>query len=129
MNSNYKLVGFLNMFNVIPDFVYPVFKCDEDKNLYFQSEYDKDNLKIECFVQVKEDALKLITYLENIKHNVNDTQRKITINSEITFGFQVSENEVKFGNYEYFKNFFDTFNSQNQVLTNQISAFLKEYSK
>lgn len=129
MNSNYKLVGFLNMFDITPDFVYPVFECDEDKNLYFQCEDDEDKLKNICFIQIKKDALDKIIFLKDIKHNIKDTQRKITINSEPIFGFQVSENEVKFGNYEYFKNFFNTFYSTNQTLTNQISAFLEEYSK
>lgn len=117
------------MFDITPDFVYPVFEFNEDKNLYFQCEDDENKLKNICFIQIKKDALDKIIFLENIKHNVKDTQRKITINSESIFAFQVSGNEVKFGNYAFFKNFFNTFNSSNQILTNQISTFLEEYSK
>lgn len=128
MNYNYKLVGFLNMFDITPEFVYPVFECDEDKKLYFQCEDDEDKLKNICFIQIKEDALDKITFLENTKHNIRDTQRKITINSESIFGFQISENEVKFGNFEYFKNFFNTYKTSDTILANEISSFLEEYS-
>lgn len=128
MNYNYKLVGFLNIFDITPIFVYPVFECDEDKNLYFQCEDDEDKLKNICFIQIKEDALDKITYLENIKHNIKDTQRKVTTNSEAIFGFQVSKNEVKLGNYEYFKKFFNTYKTSNTILSDEISSFLEEYS-
>lgn len=117
------------MFDITPDFVYPVFECDEDKNLYFQCEDDEDKLKNICFIQIKKDELDKITFLKDIKYNVEDTQRKITINSKPIFGFQISESEVRFGNYEYFKNFFYTFNSQNQILTNQILALVRRIFK
>ena len=129
MENKYKLVGFLNMFSVIPDFVYPVFECDEDKKLYFQREEDKDLSKSLGFVLIKEDALDKVVFLENMNHNQKNTQVISSIHSELIFGFHVSENEVVFGNYEYFKNFFETFQTDKKFLINEIFEFLAIYDK
>lgn len=129
MKSNYKLVGFLNMFDITPDFVYPVFECDGDKKLYFQLEEENGLLKSLCFVPIKEDALDKIVFLENVNHNQKDIQVILSIHSEPIFGFHVSENEVVFGSYEYFEKFFETFQTNEKFLINEISEFLALYDK
>ena len=67
----YKLVGFLNIFDVIPDFAFPVF--EHAGELYFQHGKDK---AITEFVRVKEEVLLKIIPLPD-KNSIT-----ITINSD-----------------------------------------------
>ena len=49
MQEIYKLAGILNLFNVVPDFVYPVF---ERNNQYYFMTGDEDTLKTEGYIPV-----------------------------------------------------------------------------
>lgn len=126
MQSNYKLVGFINSFNVIPDFVYPIFECDQDKKLYFEFAEDKNKLENLCFLPLEKESYKsMVIFLDNINHNLNDTQIIITTSSKAISGFQTSENEIKFGNYEYFKKFFESYETEDEYLQEEILDFLE----
>ncbi len=48
MLNKYKLIGFLNLFNIVPDFVVPVFESKE--KYYFQ---DGEQDRIKEFVEAK----------------------------------------------------------------------------
>ena len=67
MQEIYKLAGILNLFNVVPDFVYPVF---ERNNQYYFMTGDEDTLKTEGYIPViGDDVIKRIAKI--IKNHIN----------------------------------------------------------
>ena len=67
MLNKYKLIGFINLFGVIPDFVFPVF--ENEGEYYFQH---GNNDRIEEFEKVKGDLYKQIIPLIDRKNTIID---------------------------------------------------------
>ena len=67
MLNKYKLIGFINLFGVIPDFVFPVF--ENEGEYYFQH---GNNDRIEEFEKVKSDLYKQIIPLIDRKNTIID---------------------------------------------------------
>ena len=94
MQEIYKLAGILNLFNVVPDFVYPVF---ERNNQYYFMTGDEDTLKTEGYIPViGDDVIKRIAKISDLKTN-EIRQVDFTKESKPFFCFQLSETEVFFG--------------------------------
>lgn len=62
MQETYKLVGILDLFGVVPNFVYPVFEKDSQ---YYFLVYDENAKKIGRFEPVKSSCISRIVYLSN----------------------------------------------------------------
>lgn len=119
MNSKYKLIGFLNMFNIVPDFVFPVFEFNG--NLFFQ---EGKNDKIEKF-SIAKSAIrtKIIPLCSNNISNISDEMFDITSNP--IYAFQTVDHEVIYGNSSFLKLFFHSYSPENEVLASEINDFLE----
>jgi len=123
MQGIYKLVGILNLFNVIPDFIYLVFERNKQ---YYLLTGDEETLRIKEFVPVKNSAIGRIIKLSYL--NTNEIQQvDFTKESKPIFGFQVSDTEVFLGFFEEIKEFLQNFETQDEILKEEISDFLSAY--
>lgn len=120
MQSNYKLVGILNLFDIVPDFVYPIFERDSQ---YYFITGDQEDLKTEGFEVVKDAAVKRIIRLSDLKIN-EFKQREFSKESNPIFAFQVSETEVYFGFFEEIKEFLKDFETEDEILKVTIEDFI-----
>ena len=126
MQEIYKLAGILNLFNVLPDFVYPVF---EKNNQYYFMIGDEDTLNTEGYIPViGDDVIKRIAKISDLKTN-EIRQVDFTKESKPFFGFQLSETEVFFGFFEEIKEFLQNFETQDEILKEEIADFLTYGSK
>ena len=126
MQEIYKLAGILNLFNVLPDFVYPVF---EKNNQYYFMIGDEDTLNTEGYIPViGDDVIKRIAKISDLKTN-EIRQVDFTKESKPFFCFQLSETEVFFGFFEEIKDFLQNFETQDEILKEEIADFLTYGSK
>ena len=119
MKEQYKLVGILNLFEVVPDFVYPIFEKD---NKYYFCIGSEEELKIKDFELENFSNLKKIRYLSDIKSNISE-EIIVTKDSEPIFAFQSSYEYVHIGFFKEFKQFFETYEVDNDVVKNIIEDF------
>lgn len=118
--EKYKLVGILNLFDVIPDFVYPIFEKD---NQYFFQHGDDESLKRLDFLPVKESAIDRIVLLKDLKVN-KLPQIWFSVSSKPLFGFHFSDNEVYLGFFEEMTEFLKSFKTEDDILVKEIREFL-----
>lgn len=132
----FKLVGILNMFDIIPGFVDPIFICLQDepenpnimnKPFYFQVGNDeKDTLtffeKLDNYGKVKQNVLKL-------KDSNTYAGTQFDIHSEPLYAFQYSETDIMFGNYSEMKEFLKQYETEDDILRKEIQDFLDLESK
>lgn len=119
--NRYKLVGFLNMFNIVPDFVYPIF--EQSGQFYFQSgAYDK----IDNFVPVKCEMYPRISHIEYKGPQMTRKGHVITKDSKPLYAFQIGKNNFIFGNSRQMLGFFSKYIPHNPILKEQIEDFRKE---
>lgn len=120
MRETYKLVGILDLFGVVPNFVYPVF---EKNGQYYFLVCDKNFKEIERFEPVKDSCVSRIVYLSNLKTNMFQ-QTDFSKNSEPIFVFQLSEDEIFVAPISEAASFFETFKTENSILKKKIADFL-----
>ena len=113
----YKLVGFINLFDVIPDFVFPVFEFAG--KFYFQH---GDQNQITEFIEIREDILPRIIPLPR------KTTITITLQSDPIYAFQCNENTVEYGEASYLKEYLVRFDTQDVILKKEIKDFFDEVS-
>lgn len=119
--KEYKLTGFLNMFDIVPDFVYPIFQCDD---IYYFQEGNND--KIDSFVPVKSAVYPMVHKISDYEKIIGFKNETNTVNSRPLYAFQVKDNEVFCGNAEMILEFFDTYSTDNTFLKEEIEDFKKE---
>ena len=112
--TEYTLVGFVNMFNVTPDFVFPVFQADN--KLYFQ--IGKQD-QLECFVPVKNTVYPMIHYIDN-------SEIRLTKNDKPIYAFQTEENNFIYGTATKLLNFFEKYHTTDDILIEEIQDFKKD---
>ncbi len=122
--EKYKLVGIMNLFNIVPDFVRPIF--ENDNKLYFQISNEKTAIITE-FVPVKENAINNVILLNTITNNLKKRE-DLTISNNPLFAFQTSEEYVFIGTFEEMRDFFKSFKADNQILSDEIRDFLNNKS-
>lgn len=120
MQDNYKLVGILNLFDIVPDFVYPIFERD---NQYYFITGDQEALKTEGFEVLKDAAVKRIIRLSDLKIN-EFKQREFSKESTPIFAFQVSAREVYLGFFEEIKEFLKNLETEDEILKRAIEDFI-----
>ena len=119
MLETYKLVGFLNLFGAVPDFVYPIF--EKENKYYFLIRYD-EKLDIKEFKELRSHEIKKINFLNNIKSNISD-DIILTKESKPIFAFQSSYGYVHVGFLKEFRGFFETYEADNDLLKIFIDDF------
>lgn len=119
--KRYKLIGFLNLFDVVPDFVYPVF--ESDGLYYFQDEYHG---KITDFVLVKSSVHSMITKTSEYKQILGIKKVELGIGSRSIYSFQIEKNKVVCGEDIFMLKFFQTYTTSNKAVKKEIVNFNKE---
>lgn len=125
--ETYKLVGIFNMFDIIPDFVYPVFKR---KGKYFFQDANEEghtmNSPIERFVQIKESAIERIEFLTDFVIYGNKGT-DFEVGSKIVYIFQIDKEHLQIGTEEEMIEFATTYNTDDKTVAEQLNDFLKNY--
>lgn len=121
-NETYELVGFMNMFDIVPDFVYPVFQSSKDHLFYFQ-DANEETLRLDGFCLISDSHCSHFTFFnDSIKTN-EFSSTKSSIGSKPIFAFQASKDFVQIGFYKDLKKFFKSFETTNSTLQAEIDFF------
>lgn len=115
MFDKYKLVGFINLFGIIPDFVYPVFECKGE--CYFQH---GNNDRIEEFEKVKSDLCQQIIPL------IGSKSTTIDLSSNPIYAFQSEEENIYYGHTPDMKKYLATIKTDDSILSKEIHDFFIE---
>lgn len=122
-NRKYKLVGFMNMFDIVPDFVFPVFQCFDDSLYYFHIG-NEETLEITGFEPIPKRHTSRIVFLGDVVKSNHFSDTEVSLDSRPIFAFQVSDDFVQIGYYEDMRKFFETYETDNKILKEQINDFL-----
>lgn len=101
--SCYKLVGFINLYNIIPDFVYPVFSAHN--KFYFQ---DGKSIFINKFYEVQTDLSNKIIFIKDLFiEELNDSTipKMFCQNSPSVYAYQQNNEKYFMGDIVSFYNF------------------------
>jgi len=120
MLNKYKLVGFLNLFNIVPDFVVPVFESKE--KYYFQ---DGEQDRIKEFIEAKKSVTEHLIPLDCVVSNDIFVGKYYDSNSKPIYAFQTKDHVIC-GESSFLKQFFKTYTPSNEILETQIKEFLQE---
>ena len=115
MLNKYKLVGFINLFGVVPDFVYPVF---EHKGEYYFQHGNND--RIEEFEKVKSDLYQQIIPLIDLNNTIID------LNSDPIYAFQSEQQNIRYGHASDIKKYLLTVKTDDCILSKEIRDFFIE---
>lgn len=118
--NNYRLVGIINIFGIYPAFVYPIF--EKDGKYYLQ--HSEVNV-IDCFVETSKNKRLSMVHYSEINPNLN-IKNIFTIGDEPIFAFQVDKNNVFISEIDDFIEFINIFQTDDHVLSEQISEFIDE---
>lgn len=95
----YKLYGIINLFDLIPDYVFPIF--ERDGALYFENCSDEEH--IDEFYEIRsKSVLSRIKPLEVISYD-GDTESEYEIGKTPIIGLQYEENKYFIGTEEELK--------------------------
>lgn len=125
MFAPYNFFGILNMFDICPDFVFPIF---ERNGIYFFEDVNEDTGKIKDFIPVKQDAVRLIKKTDEFE--LSKIQSKyFCIGSPALVAFQVNESYLQIGTISELKVFLSTYETNDKILENEIKSFFEVYQK
>ncbi len=119
--KQYELCGFLNMFDIVPDFVYPIFR--NDNIFYFQ---DGENDIINNFVPVKPSIYARIHKIGTCETIIGIKSEIASINSKPLYAFQVNESEIVCGKSDFILDFFTNYSTDNPILEEEINDLISE---
>lgn len=111
----YKLIGFLNLFDIVPDFVFPVF--EHNGSFYFQNG-KKD--KIEMFEKVKDGLQDRIIQLKAKESLL------LTIVSKPIYAFQKLEEDIEYGTAAQIAKVLNEYKTNDSILQKEIEEFYGE---
>lgn len=98
----YKLFGIINLFDLVPDYVFPIF--ERDGALYFENCSDEEH--IDEFYEIRsKSVLSRIKPLDAISYD-GDAKDEYEIGNTVIVGFQYEENKYFIGTEEELKNRF-----------------------
>ncbi len=115
MLNKYKLIGFINLFGVVPDFVFPVF--ENEGEYYFQH---GNNDRIEEFEKVKSDLYKQIIPLIDRKNTIID------LDSDPIYAFQSEQQDIRYGHASDLIKYLLTVRTDDSILNKEIRDFFIE---
>lgn len=117
----YKLYGIMNFFDIVPDFVRPIFEKDND---YFFQTFNESTQEIE-FAKVKESAIQHITPLSLLcvsgNYFLQDKSYSVGL-----FAFQTSKRSVVICDSEGMVNFLSLYKTDDEVLKKILNDLLKK---
>lgn len=122
MVRTYKPYGVVNVFNVIPSFVYVVLESDGE--FYFPHDND-DSFIVKYFHKVPSSVIKNMKPFGEFVCN-QKPPKEITLNSDFIFAFQVNEKELQIGTSNDLISFFSTYETNNEILKKEIEDFIQE---
>lgn len=134
-DSGFKLIGVLNIFEIIPNFVIPIFINTREervepnimnKPFYFQIGSDeKDTIEYFAKFDDYEQVSKQRVYILKEKNNYSEVT--FDIKSRSLYAFQYTNKDIMIGNYLEMKKFLKTYKSyktEDKNLQEQIQDFL-----
>lgn len=122
-NDIYKLIGIINIFGIHPDFVHPIF---ERNGRYYIQRFQ--NNAIDGFIEIyKNKRLNMMRYLE-INSNIN-IKKLYTVGDKPIFAFQITKDNVFFSEIDNFVNFISDFETDDHILSEQISKFIDDFNQ
>lgn len=122
--ESYKLVGIINMFDVYPDFVFPIFASPNGG--YFFSDTPEKSVTITDFVRVKDSMTHLIQKITDFK--VSKVQNNLVhIGSPSIVIFQLDATSLQVGTVRELRNFLLKYCTRNDILRSEVNDFLDEY--
>ena len=123
-HRTYKLIGFINMLNLIPEFVHPVFECNENGKYYLQFG-DEEELVLEKMVSLSSNLYNKVVKLSDIETNEFEVIEDFSLESDPIFAFQFSKYFVHFGNCKDIKEAIKGLKTGNPFVDEDISDFIK----
>lgn len=118
MKDNYRLTRVINIFGIYPDFVYPIF--EKDGKYYLQH---SENNAIDNFIDISEKKrFNALPHLE-IKPNIN-IKDTYTLGDRPIYAFQIDKDNIFISEINDFIKFVSNFQTDDHVLTEQISEFI-----
>lgn len=123
MLEQYKLVGTMNIFGLIPDFVYPVFECKG--RFYFQN---SDNyLNIHSFDEIYgENNINRIKMLDTSNNRLIGIKEYYSIGDEPVVAFQFSQDDYFMGTIDDFNDIMKNIKFEDEILSKDIADFQNE---
>ena len=123
--NKYELIGFVNILNIIPDFVYPVFEYQN--KFYLQTVV---NNTIVDFYELKSTYYKRIIYVNNCNliFNKKEYHNYYCKDMNPVYAFQVSSNEIFYSEFDGFYTFINDFKTTDFILYEDIQYFLMNNS-
>lgn len=117
----YKLYGIMNFFDIVPDFVRPIFEKDND---YFFQTFNESTQEIE-FAKVKESAIQHITPLSFLfvsgNYSLQDKYYSVAL-----YAFQTTKKAVVISDFDGMVKFLSLYKTDNEILKNSIKQFIEE---
>jgi len=121
--TKYELMGTMNMFDIAPDFVHPVF--ESNGKFYFQN--SEDGQTIDSFYEIQgEKHLKKIRPLSNSYNMLVAIKDSYSIGSEPIVAFQVDKNIIYISDVKNFIEFTEDYKPENEIVEQQLSDFKKD---
>ena len=112
--KEYRLVGILNCFDVVPASIYPVF-MDDDNFLYrafVDSEEKEDNYLYTQFVRVPDDQVDEVRYLSNCMVKLDVEQETFKVGDLALAGIELNNGIVYIGTLDKYLDFINEYKEE-----------------
>lgn len=121
----YKFVGVVNLFNLYPDFLFPVY--EKDNELYF---HNGSIDRIEDFDPLSDSVKNKVIFLDDKDYHILNflETANYSIDSSPVYAFQESEKVIFCSDPSYMFSFFINYNTDDDILEENIDLFKQEYS-
>ncbi len=117
--KKYKLFGFLNMFELVPDFIFPIFK--QKNNLYIQ---EGENNQLSAITPLKKELYDKVVPLNKFNDAKYPVEHlEIDMMSSPKYAFLVSKHNIIYGNSEILLDYLDSFFTNDEILKQEIDDF------
>lgn len=123
MLDNYNFTGFINLFNIYPDFLYPVY--EKDNELYF---HNGEINSINDFDPLNESSKNRVIYLDDSHYHIICALDSyvFTKHSSPAYAFQESENVVFCSGLSTMYNYIKNFRTDDNILKKAIKNYIDE---
>ena len=123
MASSYRLVGILNMFDVIPEFVYPVFEYEGN---FFIQDRTNVNQILSFELLMNDNLIKSIIPLNKFRITFPNQKVNYGDGDDVLIGFQLSEDELFLGTFEEFKKYAKELQIEDEFMKVEIPYYIEE---
>lgn len=123
---SYKVIGIMNIFNIVPDFVYVILK--RNGKYYFQEDNYENTGKagtLKKVERVKNNIHYKIRPLSDFELN-NDKFNKLIVGDKAIEAFQYEENKLIIGTRVEIREFLNNYQTNDKILKVQILQYLDE---